>query len=382
MTTTSRKESAMSPSQPTRPPDDETIQHQADTSQHRTFVPEPRAVWEANYGRHSGLGVAHRQASASDRIGALTPPSTGFPTAPPRSDTAGRQLVDIDDALDLCEQITRAKACDLYQGIESLTAYRRRALCAIYAFACRVHHAAEGNLPPEEKLWLLSEARAGIPRDGALRPVDPVLVALRDTHRRFRLPLSALDDLIDGVECDAHGCIFDTFHELLWYCRQVGGSTARLSIAVLGSRDPVAAVRPADDLGVAIQLTTILRHLVEDFRRGRLYLPREDLARFGCPADLAAAPPDALARLVEYQVRRNREWYDRSCALLPLLDTRGATCVGQATAIQEQLLDRIERRPAAVARELVSTAVSRSARITVTALATNNGQTHGVARVR
>jgi phytoene synthase len=298
--------------------------------------------------------------------------TNGSSTSPSLSRGSQRPLVDIDLALDVCEDITRAKARDLYEGIESLTAYRRRALCAIYAFACRVHDAADGNIPPEEKLWLLAELRAGIPHDGASWSVDPVVVALRDTHRRFRLPLSAFDDLIDGLECDVHGCAFDTFHELLWYCRQVGGSIARLSISVLGSRDPVSAGRPADDLGVAIQLTTILRHLVEDSGRGRRYLPREDLARFGCSADLGEASPEAFGQLVGYQVRRNREWYDRSLALRPLLDTRGASCVAEATAIHERILDRIERRTAHVSRE----PVAGSTRITVVELANNNGQAH------
>ena len=185
-----------------------------------------------------------------------------------------------------------------------------------------------------------------------------MLVALRDTARRFPLPLGALDDLIEGVERDVHGYTFDTFEDLLLYCRQVGGSIARLSISVLGSRDPAAAGRAADDLGVAIQLTTILRHLAEDFRRGRLYLPREDLARFDCPADLAAASPQALGQLVGYQVRRNREWYDRSRPLLALLDTRGASCIAEVTAAQMRILDRLERSPTDVSQALTSAAAS------------------------
>jgi phytoene synthase len=265
-----------------------------------------------------------------------------------------RPPVDIDTALDLCEQITRAKASDLYQGIETLTAYRRRALCAIYAFACLVHDVADGNLPPQQKLGLLSEARAGIPHDGTPRPVDPVLVALRDSHRRFRLPLGALDDLIDGVECDVHDCTYDTFGDLLSYCRRVGGSVLRLSISVLGSRDPVAAGGPAEDLGVAIQLTTILGRLVEDCQRGRVYLPREDLARFGCPADLAAASPEALGRLVGYQVRRSREWYDRGLRLLPLLHPRGACCIAEVTAIHQRVLDRVQHAPTRLSPETTS----------------------------
>ena len=137
-------------------------------------------------------------------------------------------------------------------------------------------------------------------------------------------PLGSLDDLIDGAESDVRGATCDTFDDLVHYCRQVAGSVARMSVAVLGSRDPVSAAQLADDLGVAMQLTTILRDLVRDFQQGRVYLPREDLALSGCPADPLSAAPALLERLIRHQARRNREWYDRGLALLPLLDARGA----------------------------------------------------------
>jgi phytoene synthase len=253
-----------------------------------------------------------------------------------------RRPVDIDAAYDACELITRAQAPNLYYAIEPLPAYRRRSLCAIYAFAHRVRDAADSNLPLAKKLRLLAEARGGIPRDGTPRPVDPVLVALRDTHRRFPLPLGSLDDLIDGAENDVYGVAYHTFEELVGYCRQVAGSIGRLSVRVLGSRDPVAASRLADDLGVAMQLTQILRHLVDDYERGRVYLPREELARFGCSADLAQAPPHSLSALVRYQAHRNRAWYDRGLSLLPLLNARGAACIATMTGTYTRSLDRIQ----------------------------------------
>ena len=188
----------------------------------------------------------------------------------------------------------------------------------------------DGNLRHAEKLRLLADARAGIPRDGTPRPIDPVLVALRDVNRRFPIPLASLDDLIDGAESDVHGATYDTFEDLVQYCRQVAGSIGRLSVAVLGSRDPAAAAQLADDLGVAMQLTNILRDLVSDFQRGRVYLPREDFELFGCPADPRRPLPSCWRRLIRHQARRNRDWYDRGLALLPLLDARGAACVEAA----------------------------------------------------
>ena len=227
----------------------------------------------------------------------------------------------------MCVQITRAQGRVLYSAVEPLPAYRRRALCAIYAFARRVYETTESGLPDAEKLQLLADARAGISGDATPRPTDPVLVALRDVSRRFPIPLTSLDDLVDGAERRMHGTTYDTFEDLVRYCRQVAGSVARLTVAVLGSRDPVAAARLADDLGVAMQLTKILRDRAEDCRRGRVYLPREDFELFGCPADPLSAAGEHLERLIRHQARRNREFYDRGLALLALLDTRGAACV-------------------------------------------------------
>ena len=231
-------------------------------------------------------------------------------------------------------------------------------MCAIYAFARRVDDTAEGNLRHAEKLRLLAEARAGIPRDGTPRPIDPVLVALRDVNRRFPIPLTSLDDLIDGAESDVRGATYDTFEDLVHYCRQVAGSVGRLSVAVMGSRDPAAAAQLADDLGVAMQLTTILRDVVRDFQRGRVYLPREDFELFGCPADPSAAP-ELLGRMIRHQARRNRDWYDRGLAVVPLLDIRGAAYVEALAGPHTRLLERIERSPTDLPRGRISLPCTR-----------------------
>jgi 15-cis-phytoene synthase len=256
------------------------------------------------------------------------------------------------------------QARDRYSAVERLPAYRRRALCAIYAFARRVDDTAHGNLRDAEKLRLLADARADIPRDGTPRSTDPVLVALRDVKRRFPISLSGLDDLIDGAEGDVRGATYDTFEELVQHCRQVAGSIWRLSVAVLGSRDPAAAAQIADDLGVAIQLTNILRDVV----RERVYLPREDFELFGSTADPLSAAPELLDGLIRHQARRNRDWYDRGLALLPLLDAHGAAYVEGVASMHMRILDRIERTPTDVLRGWISPPAPEKAQIAANAL--------------
>jgi 15-cis-phytoene synthase len=159
-----------------------------------------------------------------------------------------------------------------------------------------------------------------------------------------------------------HGATYDTFEDLVQHCRQVAGSIWRLSVAVLGSRDPAATAQLADDLGVAMRLTNILRDPVRDFQRGRVYLPREDFELFGCPADPLSAAPERLGRLIRHQAHRNRDWYDRGLALVPLLDARGAACVEAVAGNHMRILERIERSPTDVLRGRISLTAPEKAR--------------------
>ena len=251
-----------------------------------------------------------------------------------------------------CEEITRARAANFYYGIRLLPVPKRRALCAIYAFARRVDDIGDGLLTPAEQLRLLEQARADLGRVSS--SPDPVLSALGDAAARFPIPLSAFADLIDGIEMDARGQRYATFDALEVYCRRVAGSIGRMSVGVFGSSRPDTATRLADDLGVAMQLTNVLRDVREDLARGRMYIPAEDLDRFGCEPDLAAAPPGAVAALVRFEAARARDWFKRGLRVLPLLDARSASCVSAMTGIYRRILARLERRPEGVLEGRVS----------------------------
>jgi phytoene synthase len=172
--------------------------------------------------------------------------------------------------------------------------------------------------------------------------------------RHRPLPPDAIADLFDGCRQDLGDTRFATFGELVVYCRRVAGSIGRLSLAIFGADRPDAAAPLADDLGVALQLTNILRDVVEDREQlGRVYLPADDLARFGCAPD-ASGPADRLAALLTFEAERARGWYDRGLGLLPHLDHRSRACVAAMAGIYHRLLDRIERDPGAVLRGRVS----------------------------
>jgi 15-cis-phytoene synthase len=180
-----------------------------------------------------------------------------------------------------CRDVTRASATSFYYGMRLLPTPRRMALYAVYAFARRVDDIADGPLPPEEKRSALERAQAELDRLEDPPPDDPVLVALSDACRRYPLPREALAQLVEGAAMDVSGTTYETFDALLAYCRRVGGTVGRLSLGAFGSTDKGAgAMQLADDLGVAFQLTNILRDVREDLAAGRVYLPGEDLARF------------------------------------------------------------------------------------------------------
>jgi 15-cis-phytoene synthase len=149
------------------------------------------------------------------------------------------------------------------------------------------------------------------------------------------------------------GTTYETFDELVVYCRHVAGSIGRLCLAIFGDAGSVEAPRLADDLGVAMQLTNILRDVREDEANGRVYLPAEDRRMFGCE-DLDAAPDDAVAALVRFEAGRAREWFDRGLGLVEVLDARSTSCVLAMTGIYRSILDRIAREPAAVMRRRIS----------------------------
>jgi phytoene synthase len=279
--------------------------------------------------------------------------------------------VDVQAAYRHCEGVTRSRARNFYYGIRLLPPAKRSALCAVYAFARRVDDIGDGPLEPQDKLDRLATARADLARLHGQD--DPVLVALADVSRNFPLPLKAFGELIEGVEMDVRGTSYPTFDDLAHYCRCVAGSIGRLSLGVFGSSEPHAAPVLADKLGIAMQLTNILRDLREDADNRRVYLPKEDLVRFGLDGELSAIGssdrvPDGFTRLVGFQVTRAQRFFSEGLVLLPMLDRRSAACVSAMSGIYRELLGRIARRPEAVLHQRISLPTWRKARIAARSL--------------
>ncbi|MFG3497484.1 presqualene diphosphate synthase HpnD [Streptomyces sp. NPDC047928] len=271
----------------------------------------------------------------------------------------------VQAAYSYCEAVTGQQARNFAYGIRLLPTEKRQAMSALYAFSRRVDDIGDGALDPGAKKDRLTATREILDRirHGAVADddTDPVAVALADAARRFPLPLDGLDELIDGVLMDVRGETYETWDELKVYCRCVAGAIGRLSLAVFGTlpgaRGAERAAEYADTLGLALQLTNILRDVREDAANGRTYLPADDLAKFGCSDGFHAktAPAGAdFAGLVRYEVRRARALFAEGYRILPMLDRRSGACVAAMAGIYRRLLDRIEREPDAVLRGRVS----------------------------
>jgi phytoene synthase len=267
--------------------------------------------------------------------------------------------LEVELAYRACEQITRHEAANFHYGIRLLPRDKRQAMSAVYAFARRVDDIGDGEGEAAAKLAALDAERRclaaiacgetnGHVSRGNGHP-DAVTIALADARTRFDLPFDQLGLLIEGVELDVRGIQYETFDELVVYCRDVAGSIGRLCLAIFTNGDGNGHAALADDLGVAMQLTNILRDVREDYERGRVYLPAEDLRRFGC-----SVPPEMSPELIRFEAVRTTEWFDRGLRLVDVLDARSASCVLAMTSIYRRILDRIARQPDEILRRRIS----------------------------
>jgi phytoene synthase len=249
-------------------------------------------------------------------------------------------------AYEHCRQIARASGSSFYAGMRLLPPDRRAALFAVYALARQIDDIADGDLADNQKLAALEQKRSELAPIG--ESADPVLVALADAASRFPIPLEAFGDLIDGAEMDTRGATYETFAELERYCRCVAGSIGRLALGVFDCSDRGRGSVLADDLGVALQIGNVLRDVTEDVANGRVYLPREDLERFGVEAVDGRLEGSSVDLLIAFEAQRGLEWLDRGLDLVPLLDRRSASAVLAMAGKYRVLLDRIATEPSLV----------------------------------
>ncbi len=246
-----------------------------------------------------------------------------------------------------CWDVLRENGKTFHIMARVLGAERGDAIAALYRFARvaddAVDEPAQGDTPDLVRTrlrFMQQELRRAVAGESR----EPVFAVLGETVRRYQIPLEPFDDLLAGVAMDLEPTRFETFSDLELYCYRVAGTIGHMITPIAGYREGSRALEHAEMLGTAMQLTNILRDVGEDLERGRVYLPEEDLVRFGVSqADLAARRADARFRaLMEFEIGRAQRLYDSGVALVPLLtNARGRAAFEFAVEAYSGILGKI-----------------------------------------
>ena len=249
----------------------------------------------------------------------------------------------VDVAYQQCRRITRRAAKNFYYAFITLPPRKRKAVYATYAFCRLCDDASDEEIPTEEKLRLLAELREKLSMAYGGHPSGPVFTALAHASSAFEIPEEYLQEVVSGVEMDLTRSRYRNFEELRTYCYRVASVVGLICIQIFGYSDP-RAKEHAIDLGLAMQLTNILRDIKEDLGRDRVYLPLDELSHFGCSVEQleAGVSNQAFQELMRFQATRAREYFESGFKLLPFLSPRSRACPAVLGQLYSHILDRIE----------------------------------------
>jgi phytoene synthase len=243
-----------------------------------------------------------------------------------------------------CQDKAAASASSFYYCFRFLPENRRLAITALYAFCREVDDVVDESVDAQQAQNQLDEWRRELERLYQGHPAHPVTLALAPHVAAFDLPRAALLEIIDGMEMDLNFARYERFSDLLLYCRRAAGVVGELAARIFGASE-AATLKYADCLGVAFQLTNIIRDVGEDARRGRIYLPVEDLQRFDVPARdvLDGRITPEFAELMRFQIERAEDYYRQAWTLLPAIDRRAQRAGLMMAAIYRATLREILR---------------------------------------
>jgi len=258
--------------------------------------------------------------------------------------------VGLEESYTLCERIARRTGKNFYYSFLVMPRDKRAAMCAIYAFMRRSDDIADGAANPAVATEGLRRWRAQV--DAALSGKsgdDPTLPALADTVNRYRIPPQHFHELLDGTEMDQTRTRYATFDDLYKYCYRVASAVGLVVLPIFGYKDK-AALAPAEACGIAFQLTNILRDVKEDARMGRIYLPLEDLQRFGVSEDdiMNARATPRFLELMKFEAARAHEFYGKAQPLLDMIDADSRGTLAVMITIYGGILRKIEESNFAV----------------------------------
>lgn len=276
-----------------------------------------------------------------------------LPDSPPRMKT----LVSVHESYKLCQELTAKYAKTFYLGTLLMSPTKRQSVWAIYAWCRRTDELVDGPAATKTTPETLAQWENQLDSIFAGCPLDNYDVALVDTLQHFPLEIQPFRDMIAGQRMDLYRSRYETFEDLYLYCYRVAGTVGLMSTTIMGVdtsvysapwyRDiqPYLPVEEAIALGIANQLTNILRDVGEDARRGRIYIPLEDLKKFSYSPEelLQGVLDDRWRSLMRFQIKRAREFYTKADRGISYLAQDARWPVWAASMLYGKILDVIER---------------------------------------
>jgi phytoene synthase len=273
---------------------------------------------------------------------------------------------------DYCEQKAAASGSSFYYSFRFLTPERRRAITAVYAFCREVDDVVDETHDPEIAARQLDWWRGEVENIYSGTPEHPVGQALKPVTENFRLPQEQFLEIIDGMQMDLEQARYADFKALQLYCYRVASVVGLIAAEIFGYTDR-QTLKYAHDLGIAFQLTNIIRDVGEDARRGRIYLPMAELEQFNVPAKdiLEARDSENFQRLMAFQIERAQKYYDQALALLPKVDRKSQRAGLIMAAIYRETLREVQADGCKVLSQRISLTPLRKLWLAVKAWITN-----------
>ena len=255
----------------------------------------------------------------------------------------GSAVTDLELAYQECRSITRHEAKNFYYAFLTLPSSQRKAIYVAYAFCRHCDDSVDRVASMEDKLCALGALQSEVSKTYSGHASGPVFMALADVAERYDIPQEYLLEVIAGVESDLVKNRYEDFEQLRNYCYQVASVVGLICLQIFGFKQEQAK-QHAVDLGLAMQLTNIARDVREDLEFGRIYLPRDEMERFGYSEEelQAGIVNESFTELMRFQTQRAKTYFQSGFQLLPYLSVRSRACPAVLGQLYNKVLERIE----------------------------------------
>ncbi len=274
-------------------------------------------------------------------------------------------MTDLELAYEECRSITRQQAKNFYFAFLTLPSAQRRAIYVAYTFCRYCDDSVDQIASTVEKLAALEALQSELAQTYSGHANQPMFLALADVADKYDIPQKYFEEVISGVESDLVKSRYDDFDQLRRYCYQVASVVGLICLQIFGYKDPDAKQR-AVDLGLAMQLTNIVRDVREDLDCGRIYLPQDEMARFGySEAELqSGVVNEPFIELMRFQAQRAKCYFESGFQLLPYLSLRSRACPAVLGQLYRRVLQRIEGADYDVLNNRISLSTQEKLRVT------------------